>query len=377
MLDTINPRILTLNKIGQSVWYDNLSRNILDSGELARLVSYGVSGLTSNPTIFKAAIADSSFYDSDIKELAQRGLNDEQLCEELMCRDVGAAADLLHDCFKSSQAKDGFASIEVSPFLANNTSATIDSGRKIWHKLSRPNIMIKVPATKEGLPAIQALLDEGINVNVTLIFSVEVYSQVMEAYLAALESRLKRHESLSQISSVASFFVSRVDSICEKQLDTLVKAGKLTADKLTSIHGKVGIANSCLAYKKYQEIFSSDRFKKLEERGAKIQRPLWASTGTKNPAFSPLLYVEELAGADTVNTMPPQTLKALMASPKLETKLNANLANAAKIIEAVGTLGVNFKAALLELQDAGVKSFAQSYTELLASIDKKRKQLDR
>jgi transaldolase len=370
-----NKQITELNRVGQSIWYDNLSRDVLNSGELAKLIDAGVSGLTSNPTIFKAAIADTNNYDQDMSRLSKAGNSTEDICEELMVGDVGRAADLLKPSFQTASAHDGHASIEVSPTLARNAKATVSAANRLWEKLRRPNIMIKIPATLEGIPAIQATLEAGINVNITLIFSVQIYEQVVNAYLTALENRLARGEGISQISSVASFFVSRVDAICEKKFDELVKAGKAKEDSRKDFFGKVGIANSKLAYEKFEELFGSARFKKLEAAGAAVQRPLWASTGTKNPTLSPVLYVEELAGKHTVNTVPPATLKALMSQAVIEPRLHSGLDDAKRTLARVNELGLPFDNLLLELQEAGVVSFAKSYEELLASIEQKRKKL--
>ena len=368
-----NPQILALNELGQSVWYDNLSRDVLRSGELESLIAQGVSGLTSNPTIFKQAIADTNNYDEDMKQPELKSLSTEALSEELMVRDVAAAADLLRPIYDATGAGDGYASIEVSPYLAADGKGTVDAAVRLWKKLSRPNIMIKIPATPECIPAIQAVLEQGINVNVTLIFSTQVYEQVAHAYIAALETRAARGESLKNISSVASFFVSRVDSSVEKALDGLLKEGKATAADKESLFGRVGVANSKLAYASFEKLFGSERFKTLREKGARVQRPLWASTGTKNPAFKAVMYVEELAGRDTVNTMPPATVKALLAGGTIEPRLHAGLKQAEALVSRLGALGLSFDSMLRDLQVAGVKSFADSYKELLASIDAKRK----
>lgn len=368
-----NPQILALNELGQSVWYDNLSRDVLRSGELQSLISQGVSGLTSNPTIFKQAIADTSNYDDDMKQPELKGLSTEALCEELMVRDVAAAADLLRPIYDETGAGDGYASIEVSPYLAADGKGTVDAAVRLWKKLNRPNIMIKIPATPECIPAIQAVLEQGINVNVTLIFSTQVYDQVANAYISALEARVKRGEDVKNIASVASFFVSRVDASVEKALDELLKSGKAQPADKDALFGKVGVANSKLAYASFEKLFGSDRFKALREKGARVQRPLWASTGTKNPVFKAVMYVEELAGRDTVNTMPPATVKALIAGGSIEPRLHRGLADAQALVARLGGLGVSLDAMLRDLQVAGVKSFSDSYKDLLASIDAKKK----
>jgi transaldolase len=367
-----NPQILALNELGQSVWYDNLSRDVLRSGELRSLIDQGVSGLTSNPTIFKQAIADTTNYDEDMRSAALRSLDSEALCEELMVRDVAAAADLLRPIYDATNAGDGYASIEVSPYLSDDENGTVEAALRLWKKLNRPNIMIKIPATSHCIPAIRRTLEHGINVNVTLIFSDAVYREVAEAYISALETRASKGEDVRAISSVASFFVSRVDAIVEKSFEEVLKAGKVTAEKKDVFFGKVGVANSKLAYESFESIFGSERFKKLQDRGARVQRPLWASTGTKNPIFKAVMYVEELAGRDTVNTMPPATIKSLLAGASIAPKLHGGMADASRIIAAVNSMGIGFDGLLRELQVAGVKSFADSYKELLASIDKKR-----
>lgn len=368
--------IASLNELGQSIWYDNLSRDVLQSGKLRAYIESGVSGLTSNPTIFKKAIADSDLYDSDIRELSARGLGAEAVAEELMIKDVGTAADLLRPVFESTAGADGYASIEVSPLLADDAAATTKAAQSLWRKLGRPNVMIKVPATAEGLPAITELLEAGINVNITLIFSGETYENVAEAYLAALEARMQRGETVRHISSVASFFVSRVDSICEKKLETLVSEGKISASQQSGYSGVMGIANSRLAYRTFKRLFSSHRFQALEREGrARVQRPLWASTGTKNPAFDPLLYVSALAGKDTVNTLPPQTLDALLRHGSLRARIEDGTEEGARFIESFDEAGGSFAVLLQKLKTEGVKLFADSYTELLQSVDEKIRKL--
>lgn len=369
----INENIKDLNEVGQSVWYDNLSRDILKSGELKDLIDSGVSGLTSNPTIFKNAIADSASYDAEMGPMVKKGLSTDDVCEELMIQDVGSAADLLLDIYNKANAGDGHASIEVSPFLAADAKGTVEAAKRIWKKLNRPNIMIKIPATPECIPAIKEVLEEGINVNVTLIFNSDVYAQVAEAHISALEARVAKGLEIKNIASVASFFVSRVDAICEKKFDELLKAGKVQESDKEVFFGKIGIANSRLAYQKFEELYGSPRFKALVAKGAKVQRPLWASTGTKNPKFSPVMYVEELAGRDTVNTMPPATLKALLADANVDgAKIKKDVAQAAEIIKKSEAMGISFNNLMKELQVVGVKLFADSFQELLNSIEKKR-----
>jgi transaldolase len=367
-----NPQIITLNELGQSVWYDNLSRDVLKSGELQSLIAQGVSGLTSNPTIFKQAIADTTNYDADMGSSSLKGLDAEALCEELMLADVAAAADLLKPTYDVTAGGDGFASIEVSPYLAADAAGTVAAAERLWKKLGRPNVMIKIPATPQCIPAIKAVLERGINVNVTLIFSTQVYRQVAEAYISALETRAAQGQDLRSVASVASFFVSRVDALVEKKFDGMVAQGTCSEGDRARFFGKVGVANSKLAYDAFEALFGSPRFKKLQEQGARVQRPLWASTGTKNPVFKSVMYVEELAGRDTVNTMPPATVKALLQGAEIAPKLHAGLNEAKDLLAWVQTKGISMAGILEELQVAGVKSFSDSYKELLASIAEKR-----
>jgi transaldolase len=363
-----NPQISAINELGQSIWYDNVSKGVLNSGELKSIIDLGVSGLTSNPSIFKKAIADSNDYDAEMKALADKGLHPEQICEELMLQDIAVSADLLRPIYDATAGGDGYASIEVSPNLARDTAGSIEAARRLWAKLNRPNVMVKIPGTKEGIPAIRAALEDGININVTLLFSDQAYRAVAEAYIEALEKRAAAGKEIQRISSVASFFVSRVDAICEKSFDELLKAGKVKVEDRKSFEALVGIANSRVAYCSFQELFGAERFKRLERLGARVQRPLWASTGTKNPAFSPVLYVEELIGRDTVNTMPPATLQALMSRATIEPRLYQDRESAFSIIQSVNNLGIKFDELMVVLEQDGVKIFADAYTELLQAI---------
>jgi transaldolase len=310
-----------------------------------------------------------------MKSAGLKDLGTESLCEELMIQDVAAAADLLRPTYDATGAGDGYASIEVSPYLAADEKGTVEAAKRIWGKLNRPNIMIKIPATPECIPSIKTVLELGINVNVTLIFSQEVYEKVAEAYISALEVRAAKGEEIRNISSVASFFDSRVDASVEKSYDALVKDGKVKAEAKDSFFGKVGVANSKLAYVAFEKLFGSPRFKALKEKGARVQRPLWASTGTKNPVFKAVMYVEELTGRDTVNTMPPATLKALLQGADVKGRLHDDHAGAAALVASINAMGINFSGLLHDLQIAGVKSFADSYKELLDSIEMKRKKI--
>ncbi|MCB0320730.1 MAG: transaldolase [Bdellovibrionales bacterium] len=367
----VNPTIQALNTIGQSIWYDNLSLEVLRSGELEGLVNQGVSGLTSNPTIFKKAIADTDHYDDSIRELVQGEISTDDLLEELMVRDVGAAADLLRATYDSSDGLEGYASIEVSPVLANDTVGTIQAAKRIWAKLNRPNIMIKIPATAAGIPAIQQTLSSGISVNVTLIFSVEVYSQVVQAYLNGLQE-LGDSSKLPYVASVASFFVSRVDSAVEARLDKLSNVPSGSREKLL---GAVGIANSKMAYSHFLEVFNSSEFQELASKGARVQRPLWASTGVKNPTYGELLYVKALAGRNTVNTLPPKTLNALLEGADIKAEVESGFKEASACLSLLREVGIELEDVLTELQEQGVDAFRQSYDELISAIDEKRKRI--
>ena len=367
-----NTYIEALNKLGQSIWYDNVSREVLTNGKLKSLIDVGVSGLTSNPTIFKKAIADTDFYDKELEQFGKQGLTAAEICETVMIKDLSMVAELLRPVYDTTRGADGYGSIEVSPLLAEKTAATVEAATRIWHKLNEPNIMIKIPGTEEGIPAVRQAIAAGINVNVTLIFSVVVYGDVIDAYLSGLEDRVGAGEDISSIASVASFFVSRVDALCEKTLATRVADGTLAEGEAASFTGKPGIANSKAAYALYEEHFGAERFAALKAKGARVQRPLWASTETKNPNFRSVLYVEELAGKDTVNTLPPKTLAELMKEAVIEPRLHDGTDEALSVLSRLKDIGVDFDALLDELQDAGVTSFSDSYKDLVASIESKR-----
>lgn len=363
---------------GQSVWYDNISRDILENGELKRLINeWGVRGLTSNPTIFNNAISTSALYDRSIAEHSKTSGSPDKVFEELALQDIAAAADLLRPIYDSSDGVDGFVSIEVSPLLAADTKGTIEEGTRLFSRLNRPNIMVKVPGTPGGIPAVRALLESGVNVNITLLFSVENYVAVAETYCEALRARVAKGQPVDKIRSVASFFVSRVDTLIDGQLDKIVKDNQSSdgakAEKAQSLRGRFGIANSRVAYKRFQEIFEGSNFADLRAKGAKPQRPLWASTGTKDPKYRDTIYVEELIGADTVNTMPHATLEAFVNHGKVADTLTKDVDAALKCEGELRALGVDTKKALDDLQVDGVKKFAESFKALNESIAKKMK----
>jgi transaldolase/glucose-6-phosphate isomerase len=357
-----NPVLRDTLKLGQSVWLDFISRDLMDSGKLDQLISDGVRGMTSNPTIFENAIAKSTAYDGDIQLGLQRQWTADRIFEHLAVADVTRAADKLRPVYDESHGADGFVSIEVSPGLAHDAEGTLIEARRLWQSVNRPNVMIKVPGTKEGLPAIRTLLAEGLNINITLMFSLEQYVAVLEAYLSALEDRVHQGLDISRIGSVASFFVSRVDSVADKQLEA---AGH------KELLAKAAIANACLAYKHYLEQSATDRWKALKAKGARVQRLLWASTSTKNPVYSDVLYVEELVAEDTVNTIPTATLEAWMDHGKPAPLLMKNLATAEKIFAELAAAGININKITNDLIQDGVEKFAVSYHQLIQAIETK------
>ena len=363
-----NP-IQRLRPLGQSVWYDNVSRSLIETGELNRFLELGVTGLTSNPTIFEKAISSSDDYDSSLLAYAREGMSPAQLAEALAIADIQAAADILRPVYDSTGGADGFASLEVNPHLARDTAGTVAEARRLFAALDKPNAMIKVPATPEGVPAVRALISEGINVNVTLIFSLDMYAKVREAYLDGLETLIESGGDPSRTSSVASFFVSRVDTAVDALLE---QAGGAAARALM---GKVAVANATIAYRDFKAAFGSDRFARMAAKGARVQRPLWASTSTKNPDYSDVLYVETLIGANTVNTMPDATLMAFLDHGEARPTIERGAAQAAETMDGVASAGVSMSDVTAQLTRDGVKAFADSFDLLLANIAAKRDRL--
>jgi transaldolase/glucose-6-phosphate isomerase len=356
-----------LHKLGQSLWYDNIQRSLLDNGALKGMIERGeIKGVTSNPSIFNNAIAKSTDYDSALQPLAWSGLKAEEIFWELAVKDIQDAADLFAPLYESTAHKDGYVSLEVSPYLARDTRATVREAKRLWQKVNRPNLMIKIPATLEGLPAIRETIAEGINVNVTLIFSLERYQAVIEAFLSGLEDRALKGLRIESIASVASFFISRVDS---KVDDLLVK--KYPAEG-AALLGKAAIANAKLAYELFLKEFATERFAKLAQKGAQKQRPLWASTSTKNPNYRDVIYIEELIGDDTVNTVPPATLTAFGDHGKANVTIASDLAANKDALSQLDKLGVSMAVVTQELEDEGVKSFADAFTSLLESVETRR-----
>ena len=367
MSQSLNP-IQQLGRLGQSVWYDNMYRALIDTGELQRLIESGVTGLTSNPTIFEKAISSSDDYDESLVAHARRSDDPQDLFEGLAVEDIRAAADLLLPIYERTEGADGFASLEVNPHLAHNTKGTIKAARRLFLALDRPNVMIKVPATPEGIPAIRDLIGRGINVNVTLIFSLEMYARVRDAYVAGLEDLIASGGDPARVSSVASFFVSRVDT----SVDGLIGESGGALDEYA---GKAAVANAKIAYQDFKSTFSTGRFRAVAERGARVQRPLWASTSTKNPEYSDVLYVETLIGPHTVNTMPDATLAAFMEHGTARTSIEEGADEAREVISALETGGISMEAVTTQLMHDGVKAFADSFDELLDNIVAKRDKL--
>ena len=347
-----------LHQLGQSIWYDNISRDMLKSGHIQTLIDQGVRGMTSNPTIFEKAINSTSDYDASIQHLVTQGHDEQSIFEELAFDDIRAAADLLLPVYESSGGEDGYISLEVSPDLARDAKGTLETARRYRAAVDRPNLMIKIPATPEGIPAIEGAISEGLNINVTLMFSLAHYEAVTEAYISGLEKLGGSGGDVSKVASVASFFISRVDA----KIDPLVGE---------SLAGKIAIANAKVTYARFKEIFSGDRWEKLASVGARVQRPLWASTGTKNPTYPDTLYVDTLIGLHTVNTVPTNTLEAVLDHGTVALTVEDDVAEAQGQIDQLVGLGINFDAITEALQVEGVEKFAESYNQLLASIKAK------
>jgi len=364
---------LQLLASGQSVWYDNIQRSLLQNGEMAGMIQRGeIRGVTSNPSIFMNAITKSADYDSSLLPLIRAGLADEEIFFHLAIEDIQAAADLFLPLYQQTGGGDGYVSLEVSPFLASDTAGTLAQAKALWQRVNRPNLMIKIPATPAGLPAITAAIAAGINVNVTLIFSRQRYAEVMNAYLTGLEQRVADGLPLDKIASVASFFVSRVDTNIDARLQQIIAQGGASAAQAKSLLGQAAVANARLAYADYQQVFSAPRFQKLKARGARVQRPLWASTSTKNLAYRDVIYVEELIGPDTVNTVPPQTLVAFLEHGQIRPSLTENLPAAQQLFANLAAIGISIDEVTLQLEVEGVKAFSDAFSVLLKAISDRR-----
>jgi transaldolase / glucose-6-phosphate isomerase len=373
---TLNP-LKELQKFGQSIWFDYVRRNLLTTGELERLIKEdGLRGMTSNPSIFEKAIAGSTDYDEALKKLSAEKLDATGLYEKLAVEDIQMAADTLKSVYDETGGVDGYVSLEVSPYLANDTQRTIEEARRLWGLVKRPNVMIKVPGTKAGIPAVETLISEGININVTLLFSQEVYKQVAGAFINGLEGYAAKDGDISKVSSVASFFVSRidtaVDNILTARIEKTADGAEAEKDRLKGLLGKVAIANAKQAYQYYKNLYNQDRWLSLSKRGAKPQRLLWASTGTKNPSYSDVLYVDQLIGPNTVNTVPPATFDAFRDHGKPSATLESNLDQAARVMVEIESLGISIKEVCDKLTVDGVKLFADAFDTLLSALEKKR-----
>jgi len=362
-----------LHKAGQSVWYDNIQRSLLQNGNLAGMIQRGeIRGVTSNPTIFMNAITKSQDYDGSLVPLARSGWNAEDIYYQLAVEDIQAATDLFLPLYQQTGGGDGYVSLEVSPYLANDTAGTLAEAKRLWQRVNRPNLMIKIPATREGIPAITAAIAAGINVNVTLIFARQRYAEVMEAYLKGLEQRVAEGLPITSIASVASFFVSRVDTKIDPRLQAIIDAGGSPAPQAAALPGQAAIANARLAYADFKQVFSAQRCQKLKAKGARVQRPLWASTSTKNPAYRDVMYVEELIGPDTVDTIPPQTLAAFLDHGQVRLSLEENLDAAHQALADLESLGISMTEVTAELETEGVKAFSDAFTVLLKAVDERR-----
>ncbi|MGB3306959.1 MAG: transaldolase [Thermomicrobiales bacterium] len=361
---------------GQSVWQDDISRQMLQNGKLAeRIETVGIRGVTSNPTIFQKAIAGSDAYDEEIKSLLGEGKSAAEIFQTVAVKDIQDACDLFRPIYDSSNGEDGFVSIEVLAELARDTQGTIENARVLWKAVDRPNLMVKVPGTDEGAPAIETLLTEGININITLLFSIANYERVAQAYINALEARKAKGEPIDRLASVASFFVSRVDTLADKKIDEKLAAGGDQTMGLEQLKGKVAVANAQLAYEKFEELFNSDRFKALADAGARVQRPLWASTGTKNKAYSDVLYVETLIGPHTVNTMPLATMEAFLDHGTVARTVDADYDAAHGVIDDLAAAGISLDEITKQLENDGIDAFVKSYDDLLAGVQGKREAL--
>ena len=370
---TKNP-LQQLLDYGQSMWLDYIRRDLFTSGKLKQMIAEdGLRGMTSNPSIFEKAIADSSLYDDMLKTLAsRRDLDATARFEQLAIRDIQDAADVLRPVYEQSNFHDGYVSLEVSPYLARKTQETMDEARRLWKAANRENVMIKVPGTAEGLPTIRQLIGEGININITLLFAQEVYEKVAESYIAGLEDLAKRGGNLKKMASVASFFISRIDTLIDSLLNDRLKKTTDASQQalLSSLLGKVAIANGKLTYQRYQRIFSGPRWEALAAKGAQTQRVLWASTSTKNPKYRDVIYVEELIGPDTVNTMPLATIDAFRDHGQPRNSLTEDVAGAQKVMEDLARAGISIKEVTDKLTEDGVKLFADAFDKLLAAVEK-------
>jgi transaldolase len=370
--------LLQLKAQGQSVWYDTVDRTQLENGLFKRLLDEdGVVGVTSNPTIFQKSISHGDAYDEQVTQLVREKKSTSEIYEALAIRDIRTVADMLLPIYEKANRQDGFVSLEVSPDLAHDSEATLNEARRFWKMVDRPNLMIKIPATPEGIPVVQQTLSEGMNINVTLIFSIEDYRNVADAYISALEERNAAGKDISHIASVASFFVSRVDTLVDQLLENKIKASNDSTEqqKLKSLEGKAAIANARLVYQDFKHIFHSPRFESLKHSGAHVQRPLWASTSTKNPAYRDVLYAEELVGPDTVDTMPLETIENFRDHGKVRLSVEDDIQQAKDELAELEKVGIHYDQVTQQLQDEGVQKFADSFHELFKGIESKKQSI--
>ena len=358
-----------LHNLGQSIWYDFISRDFIASGKMKEFIDLGIRGMTSNPTLFEGAIAGGSDYDSQIASLDEQGMETAAIATELFITDVRDACNLIRPIFDESNGLDGYISLEVSPTLANDTSGTVQEAHHLWQSVDRPNLMIKIPATPEGYPAIRQCIAAGMNVNITLIFSLEQYRQVVEAFLAGLEDRLSRGEAIDNVHSVASIFVSRIDSMIDQLL------ANIGTDQAIALQGKAGLVNSKLVYQEFLHLFKGERWERLEGAGANAQRPLWASTSTKDPKYPDLLYIDNLVGPTTVNTVPPNTLNAILDHGDPTVRIEEGIETAEQTLQQIEEVGVSLEKVMDDLLKEGVEKFQASFTSLFEKIESKRQQL--
>ena len=366
---TLNP-LQKLEALGQSIWLDYIKRDLFTSGKLKKLIREdSLRGMTSNPSIFEKAIAESHDYDQDIKKMSHAGKSVQAIYTALTQKDVQDAADEFRDLYNQTNGKDGYVSLEVNPHLSHDTHGTIEEARRLWKALDRPNVLIKVPATKEGIPAIKQLISEGINVNVTLLFAIPRYREVAEAYVAGIEARVAQGQSVQQIASVASFFLSRIDVLIDPLLKKQIKDNTEMSNSAKQLQGQIAIASAKIAYQEYKKIFNNDRFKKLAEKGAHVQRLLWASTSTKNPDYSDIKYVEALIGPETVNTLPLETINDYRDHGDPQLRLDSDIQKATKSFQLLSELGINIDQVTKQLEKEGVDKFSESYDQLIEALE--------
>jgi transaldolase len=366
-------RLQELHDAGQSIWLDSIDRRMLHDGELERRIREdALTGMTSNPTIFQKALASSNAYDEQIVAAEEEGLTSWELFELLETTDVRDACDRFAGVYSTTRGADGYVSIEISPGVSHDADAAVEEARRLWKTVDRPNVMVKVPGTREGAVAVRRLIAEGINVNITLLFAIEAHERVIEAYMAGLEDRIKAHQPIDGLASVASFFVSRVDTEIDKRLDGLMaKAAPAEKERLQMLKGRAAIANAKLAYRLFQQKFAGPRWEALAKQGARVQRPLWASTSTKNPAYRDVMYVEELIGPDTVDTMPPATIDAFEDHGVVARIVDKKVAVAEALLKEIEAVGISMGEVTEKLLVDGIASFQKSFDELIAGLESK------